>query len=105
MFRYLAVLLLLPGSLLSLPLRFERHQQSFTTRGVTLTPTGPLFRDTIRMDLVGATWTSPQPDAAPTASTDYFTAHSHTRVPQYDRVRYRPLYPGIDLVFHAAEAT
>ena len=35
--------------------------------------------------------------------SSYFAADRrdwHTRIPQYDRVRYREVYPGIDLVYY-----
>jgi uncharacterized protein (TIGR03437 family) len=102
--RYLSVLIFLPLSLSALPLRFELHQGQYSARGVTLTESGPVFATGVRMTLPGARWTPPLPDGPLSAYANYFLRASRPRVPQYDRVGYRDIYRGVDLIFHASGA-
>jgi len=102
--RYFCAFFLFPLSLSALPLRFELNQGHYTARGVTLTAEGPVFAAGVRMTLPGARWAAPVPGGPPVAYTNYFVARSSKRVLQYESVRYRGIYQGVDLVFHGSSA-
>lgn len=62
----------------------------------------------VRMRMVGASdKTVIQPEEPSTARSNYFIgpdpAKWHTGVPHFARVRYRDLYPGIDLVYYGSQ--
>jgi uncharacterized protein (TIGR03437 family) len=107
MLRFL--LLFLPLSLSAFPLRFELNQGQFpssvffTARGVAFTRTGPRFPDGIRMMLVGGRASVPSAAVA-VGRVSYLVGSNpagwHLGVQQYGEVRYREVYPGIDLLFH-----
>src|SRR3954453_3554934 len=65
MFRYFSLLSLVTVSLPALPLRFELQHHHYVSRGIVLTPAGPVFAHDLRMSLEGARWTAPQPAAPP----------------------------------------
>jgi uncharacterized protein (TIGR03437 family) len=102
MIRFL--LLLLPFSLSALPIRFEFNQGQFSpsvvfaARGVFLTSSGPVFPHGIRMTFTGARMGRPVA-GTPAGSIRYFNRNSPVTAPEFSEVRYREIYPGIDLVF------
>jgi hypothetical protein len=100
-----------------LPLFFEPNQgQSqpgveFLSRGNGVTSNlnasaaeFPIGNSTVRMELIGATSGKGEGlDRLPGLSS-YFSGNDssqwHTRIPQFGRVRYRNVYPGVDLVYY-----
>ena len=67
-----------------------------------------LGSDTVRMKIVGA---KPQPETQGVgkleSTSNYFIGSRpsgwQTAVPQYGRVRYKNVYPGIDVVYHGSD--
>jgi uncharacterized protein (TIGR03437 family) len=100
MLRSSFVLFLLPVVLPGLPLRFEPDRSSYVARGLRLTPSGPIFAPGIPLALTDARWSAPRPDGPPASFMQLVQANR--AVPQFASIRYRALYPGIDLVFHGA---
>jgi uncharacterized protein (TIGR03437 family) len=110
MLRFL--LFVLPFSLSAFPVRFELNQGGlppsvfFTARGVAFTATGPRFPNGVRMTLAGGRASVPQA-AAPAGRISYLVGRDpagwRLGVPQYTEIRYREVYPGIDLRFHDAD--
>src|SRR5437879_3596743 len=101
MFRYLSLLSLLSLPLQALPLRFELQNDHYAAPAIRPTPPCPVFAGPLRMTLDGAPWTAPPPAALAAAFPTLLSAGQPARaVPQFARVRYTRLYPGIDLVFH-----
>jgi uncharacterized protein (TIGR03437 family) len=107
MLRFLLVFL--PLSLSALPLRFELNQGQyppsvlFAARGVAFTTAGARFPGGTRMTLAGGRTVVPQA-GAPTGRISYLVGPDRAGwrfgVPQYGEIRYREVYPGIDLLFH-----
>ena len=100
-----------------LPLFFEPNQGQAPPRveflsranGVASYLTGPeaqilVGNSAIRMELVGAAKTAGEGVGRLPGLSSYFAGRTardwHTGIPQYDRVRYRDVYPGIDLVYY-----
>src|SRR5882757_1286293 len=102
MFRSFLVLFFLPVFLPALPLRFESDHSSYIARGIRLTPSGPIFAPGIPLALKGARWSAPRPEGGPASSTQYFSANGLVVRASYSSIRYRALYPGIDLLFHGS---
>ena len=97
-------------SLAHVPLSFEpgvRNTEFVTRAGglrVTVTPTGASVGSG-RMRLVGARASAPaQPEELLAGYTNYLLDPDprkwRTHVPNYRRVRYRNVYPGIDVVYY-----
>src|SRR5262245_28237018 len=119
MFRLLGILLAgvcgLPAvSYGYLPLSFELNQGQadpavrFLARGVTLAADGVALMlpdSTVRMKLIGASPAAEMVavDELP-GKVNYFIGSDpalwRTNIPTYAKVRYRGLYPGVDLVFY-----
>jgi uncharacterized protein (TIGR03437 family) len=104
-----------------LPLSFEANQGQtdacvqFLSRGrdrtLFLTSTEAVLRihnSVVRMKLAGASGTSKAAGAEPQmAKSNYFTgsdpANWRTGIPNYGRVRFNAVYPGIDLVYYGRD--
>ena len=96
----------------ALPIRFEPSGTSeFRARGghqtITLKPGAATIRGTsgaIGMTFPHSARTGPTADDPHPSTANYFLgsdpANWRTNIPAYSRVRYRNLYPGIDLVFY-----
>ena len=109
--------LLVPFSLYSLPVYFEpnRGQASagvlYLARSVgqiaQFTPGGPVFSG-IRMSLAGARRLAAELVSPLPGRGSYFLgrdpARWHTGIPQFAGLRYRAVYPGVDLLFRGAPA-
>ena len=57
----------------------------------------------IRMELIGAARAHGEGVGRLPGLSSYFAANPrdwHTRIPQFDRVRYRGVYPGVDLIYY-----
>jgi hypothetical protein len=109
--------LVITAAAADLPLFFEPNQgQSpagveFLSRGNGVTSNlnasaaeFPIGNSTVRMELIGATSGKGEGlDRLPGLSS-YFSGNDssqwHTRIPQFGRVRYRNVYPGVDLVYY-----
>jgi len=105
------------AALARLPLRFEANQGQFDpsiryiaragTYNLLLTAAGPVFyipgSAPVSLSLAGA---NPNPALEPldpfAGRTDYFIGRDnwHTGVANFARVRYRSVYPGVDLVYY-----
>lgn len=103
MLRSFLVLFFLPVLLPAFPLRFELDHTTYVARGVRLTASGPIFAPGMPLALTSARWSAPRPDAPPASSTQYFSASGADVRASYSSIRYRSLYPGIDLLFHGSE--
>lgn len=114
------------GRLLNgLPLRFEQNQGRDAHRGVQFIARGPNFRLALGARESWLEWSANGKaaqlrtriaNANPAArmelenrlpgAANYFLGtaeHWHTAVAGYARVRYREIYPGVDLIFHGEE--
>jgi hypothetical protein len=65
--------------------------------------------EVMRIELIGADARAPVRLGAPTGTTGSFlgsdTSHWRTAVPDYSRVEYQGVYPGIDLVYHGLQGS
>ena len=113
-----AALSLAKAALAGLPLRFEanrgqwdpavRYAARANGHAVLLTAGGPVVAfpgsGRVAINLLDSNRAAPIEalDQLP-AHTDYFVGsreHCHTAIPNYSRVRYRAVYPGIDVVYY-----
>ena len=109
--------LVVPLSLYSLPVHFEPNRGQapagvlYLARSIgpvaQFTSAGPVFSG-IRMSLVGAHRLAAEPVSPLPGRSNYFMGHDPARwrtgVPNFAGLRYRGVYPGVDLLFHGARA-
>jgi uncharacterized protein (TIGR03437 family) len=109
--------LLVPLSLYALPVHFEPNRGQaaagvlYLARSVgpvaQFTAAGPVFSG-IRMSLEGARRLAAEPVSPLPGRSNYFIgrdpARWRTGVPHFAGLRYRAVYPGVDLLFHGAPA-
>ncbi len=87
--------------------RTHAHSVLLSGRGALLnlrSPSGPV---SVRMDLDGAPSPAVEPESQLPGVLNYFLGSDpqgwHTNVPSYSRVRYRGVYPGIDVIYYGSE--
>jgi hypothetical protein len=77
--------------------------------GARPAPVAPPPVDVMRIDLIGADPHAAAASAGPAGTTSSFlgrdTGRWRTAVPDYTRVEYRGIYPGIDVVYHGIQGS